>query len=183
MNRRVVVTGMGVVTPLGCEVDELMVNLREGKSGVQALRYVDTTDFKVKFGAEVVDFSAEPYVSAKEAKRIDRFSQFAMFAAGRAVDQSGIDFSATDQSRCGAIIGSGIGGLWEIEAQMTKLIERGPSRVSPFVIPKLMLNAAGGNVSIMYGLRGPNYGVATACAVRPMRWDARFGRFRRVSLM
>ncbi|QDV54384.1 beta-ketoacyl-ACP synthase II [Rosistilla oblonga] len=164
MNRRVVVTGMGVVTPLGCEVDELMQNLLAAKSGIRDLVYLDTNEFKVKFGGEVHDFSPEPYVVKKEAKRVDRFSAFAMYSAGRAVDQSGIDFSKENPDRCGAIIGSGIGGLWEIETQMQRLIAKGPDRVSPFVIPKLMLNAAGGNVSITYGLRGPNFGVATACA-------------------
>ena len=166
MNRRVVVTGMGVVTPLGCEVDELTENLRAGKSGIKDLTFFDTSDFKVKFGGDIPEFGTDnnPYVEKKDAKRVDRFSQFAMYAAGRAVDQSGLDFSQEDPHRCGAIIGSGIGGLWEIETQMNRLIAKGPDRVSPFIIPKLMLNAAGGNVSIMYGLKGPNYGVATACA-------------------
>ena len=164
MNRRVVVTGMGVVTPLGCEIDELMQNLLESKSGIKNLTYFDTSEFNVKFGGDIPDFTPEPYVAKKDAKRVDRFSEFAMFGAGRAVDQSGIDFSKEDSNRCGAIIGSGIGGLWEIETQMRRLMAKGPDRVSPFIIPKLMLNAAGGNISIIYGLKGPNYGVATACA-------------------
>ncbi|MEZ6086777.1 MAG: beta-ketoacyl-ACP synthase II [Pirellulaceae bacterium] len=164
MNRRVVVTGMGVVTPLGCLMDELMQNLLDGKSGIKNLSFFDTTEFKVKFGGDIPEFTPEPYVDKKDAKRVDRFSEFAMYSAGRAVDQSGIDFSKEDPHRCGAIIGSGIGGLWEIETQMRRLMDKGPDRVSPFIIPKLMLNAAGGNVSIIYGLKGPNYGVATACA-------------------
>src|SRR4029079_7506922 len=139
------------------------------------LRIVDTEDFKVRFGGDVYDWEPEKWPAAflatpdnfsekKEIKRLDRFSQFAMVAGYEAVQDSGIDFAKEDPYRCGVILGSGIGGLHEIEEGCTKLVEKGPDRVSPFVVPKMMLNAAGGNLSIRYGLKGINYSVATACA-------------------
>jgi 3-oxoacyl-[acyl-carrier-protein] synthase II len=175
MKRRVVVTGLGCVTSLACQVDELFKRLLNGESGIHPLRIVDTSLFKVKFGGDVYDWEPEKWPAAflakpdnfsekKEIKRLDRFSQFAMVAGYEAVNDSGLDFSKEDSYRCGVILGSGIGGLHEIEEQVTKLIEKGPDRVSPFVVPKMMLNAAGGNLSIRYGLRGINYSVATACA-------------------
>ena len=116
------------------------------------------------FGGDIHDWSTGDYMSAKEDKRIDRFTQFAMVAGIDAVRDSGIDFSKEDPFRCGVILGSGIGGLHEIEAQLERLLHKGPDKVSAFTIPKLMVNAASGHVSIRYGLRGPNYAVATACA-------------------
>ena len=147
-----------------------------GESGVHPLRIIDKIDrFKVRFGGDVYDWEPERWPAAfiekpdsftekKEIKRLDRFSQFAMVAGYQAVLDSGLEFSEEDATRCGVILGSGIGGLHEIEEQCTKLFEKGPDRVSPFVVPKMMLNAAGGNLSIRYGLRGINYSVATACA-------------------
>jgi len=175
MNRRVVVTGLGSVTSLACQVEVLWKRLLAGESGIHPLRIVNTERFKVKFGGDVYDWEPERWPAAflaqpdgftekKEIKRLDRFSQFAMVAGYEAVIDSGIDFSQEDPYRCGVILGSGIGGLHEIEEQVVKLIEKGPDRVSPFVVPKMMLNAAGGNLSIRYGLRGINYSVATACA-------------------
>ncbi len=164
MRRRVVVTGMGCVTPLANQVDLLWERILAGKSGIHPLTIVDTTHQKVKFGGDCADFEPGDSVEAKEVKRLDRFVLFAMHAAKQAVIQSGIDFSKEDSYRCGAILGSGIGGLNEIEEQMFRLFSKGPDRVSPFTIPKMMLNAAGGNVGIAYGLRGPNFAVATACA-------------------
>src|SRR3954471_7094188 len=175
MKRRVVVTGLGSVTSLACQVDELFKRLLNGESGVHPLRILDTERFKVKFGGDVYDwqpekspaaFLAKPdgFTEKKEIKRLDRFSQFAMVAGYEAVQDSGLAFSQGEITRCGVILGSGIGGLHEIEEQWTKLFEKGPDRVSPFVVPKMMLNAAGGNISIRYGLRGINYSVATACA-------------------
>jgi 3-oxoacyl-[acyl-carrier-protein] synthase II len=175
MNRRVVVTGLGSVTSLSCQVEDLWKRLLAGESGIHPLRIVDTERFKVKFGGDVYDWEPERWPAAflanpdgftekKEIKRLDRFSQFAMVAGYEAVSNAGIDFSKEDPYRCGVILGSGIGGLHEIEEQVVKLIEKGPDRVSPFVVPKMMLNAAGGNLSIRYGLRGINYSVATACA-------------------
>jgi 3-oxoacyl-[acyl-carrier-protein] synthase II len=164
MKRRVVITGLGVVTSLGCEVETLWRRILAGESGVGPLTQFDTTAFKVHFGGEVPDWAPEILLGSKEAKRLDRFSQFAMVAAKSAVVNSGLDFSKEDSFRCGVVLGSGIGGLNEIEEQHSRLVRSGPDRVSPFTIPKLMVNAASGHVSIEYGLRGVNYAVATACA-------------------
>ena len=175
MKRRVVVTGLGCVTSLACGVEELFKRLLAGESGVHPLRIIDTERFKVRFGGDVYDWNPEQWPAAfvekpdsftekKEIKRLDRFSQFAMVAGYEAVLDSGLDFSKEDPYRCGVILGSGIGGLHEIEEGCAKLILKGPDRVSPFVVPKMMLNAAGGNLSIRYGLKGINYSVATACA-------------------
>lgn len=165
MTRRVVVTGMSVVTALGCELAEFWERLCAGKSGVSRIERFDCADFKVNFGGEVKEFPRDEYIDPKESKRLDRFSQFAMVAAAKAVAQSGLNFNQhPDPYRCGVIIGSGIGGLNEIEAQHATLYDRGPSRVSPFMIPKLIVNAATGNVSVRWGLKGPSSAVATACA-------------------
>jgi len=164
MKRRVVITGIGAVTSLSCKVDDLWRKLLRGESGVHELKAFDTTDFKVKFGGDIHDWSVDGYIDRKEEKRIDRFTQFALVAGIDAVNDSGIDFGKEDLFRCGVILGSGIGGLNEIETQHERLLTKGPDKVSAFTIPKLMVNAASGHVSIRYGLRGPNYAVATACA-------------------
>ena len=164
MKRRVVVTGLGCVTPLACEVDLLWRSVLDGKSGIHPLTVIDTTRHKVRFGGDVTNFDPGVTVEAKDVKRLDRFTLFAMFAGYHAVRDSGLEFDKEDPFRCGVILGSGIGGLNEIEEQMFKLFSRGPDRVSPFTIPKMMLNAAGGNLAIQYGLKGPNFAVATACA-------------------
>ncbi len=164
MKRRVVVTGLGCVTPLACEVDLLWRSVLDGKSGIHPLTVIDTTRHKVRFGGDVTNFDPGVTVEAKDAKRLDRFTLFAMFAGYHAVRDSGLELVKEDPFRCGVILGSGIGGLNEIEEQMFKLFSRGPDRVSPFTIPKMMLNAAGGNLAIQYGLKGPNFAVATACA-------------------
>ena len=164
MKRRVVVTGIGAVTSLSRQVDDLWKQILAGASGIHELTVFDSTGFKVHFGGDIRDWSTEGYVDGKEAKRIDRFSQFAMVAGIDAVSDAGIDFAAVDPYRGGVILGSGIGGLNEIESQVARLIHKGPDKVSAFTIPKLMLNAASGQLSIRYGLRGVNYAVATACA-------------------
>jgi 3-oxoacyl-[acyl-carrier-protein] synthase II len=164
MKRRVVVTGIGAVTSLSCKVDDLWQRLLRGESGVHPLKVFDTTEYKVKFGGDIYDWSADGYIDRKEEKRIDRFTQFALVAGVDAVVDSGLDFAGEDRFRCGVILGSGIGGLNEIETQHERLLTKGPDKVSAFTIPKLMVNAASGHVSIRYGLRGPNYAVATACA-------------------
>lgn len=162
--RRVVITGLGVVTSLSCEVDDLWQRVIRGESGIHELKIFDSTDHKVKFCGDLHDWNPVDIISAKELKRIDRFTSFAMVAGTQAIEDSGLDFEKEETFRCGVILGSGIGGLKEIETQVERLLHKGPSRVSPLTIPKLMLNAAGGNISIKYGLRGPNYTVATACA-------------------
>lgn len=166
MARRVVVTGLGVVTALGCEVAEFWDAICAGKSGIGPLRRFDCSTFKVGFGGELPTFDAAQHLGLldKEVKRMDRFVQFAMVAADKAIRSSGMDFEKGDPYRYGTLIGSGIGGLNEIEQQHSTLFDRGPSRVSPFMIPKLMVNAASGNVSVQWHLKGPNSAVATACA-------------------
>jgi 3-oxoacyl-[acyl-carrier-protein] synthase II len=164
-NRRVVITGLGVVTSLGETADELWENLCAGKSGVGLITRWDTTPYPVKFGGECAKFDVTRYgVEAKEARRLDRFGQFGIAASVTAVKDAGIDFSKEDSHRCGVIIGSGIGGIETLQEQHRVLMDRGVSRVSPFTVPRLMVNAASGNVSIIFHLNGPNTAVATACA-------------------
>jgi len=164
--RRVVVTGIAVVSPLGCEISEFWDRLCTGKSGIVPLTRFDVDNFKVRFGGEIRDFDPADHLDLpqKELRRLDRFTQFAMAAAVKAVSQSGLDLDGGDPYRQGVLIGSGIGGLEEIEQQHSTLYDRGPSRVSPLMIPKLMVNAASGNISVHFRLRGPNSAIATACA-------------------
>ena len=166
MSRRVVVTGISVVTSLGHEIAEFWDKLCRGCSGIRPLRRFDCSEYKVRFGGEISDFDATEHldVDAKDVRRMDRFVHFALIGAHKAIADSGCDFDRGDPYRYGVLIGSGIGGLQEIEQQHTKLFDRGPSRVSALMIPKLMVNAASGNVSVRWGLRGPNSAVATACA-------------------
>ena len=151
-SRRVVITGMGVVTSLGESLDQFWSALCSGKSGVGPLTLFDTTEFKVKFGGQVRDWDPAARFGVKEARHLDRFAQFALAAATSAIEDSGIDFRGMPPEQCGVLIGSGIGGLNEFEAQHTVMMEKGPSRISPFTIPKLMVNAASGQVSIKCGL-------------------------------
>ncbi len=164
MKRRVVVTGLGAVTSLSCQIEDLWKRILEGESGIHTIRLFNTAGHKVHFGGDIHDWTTGDYMSPKDAKRIDRFTQFAMVAGIDAVRDSGIDFSKLDPFRGGVILGSGIGGLHEIETQVERLLHKGPDKVSAFTIPKLMLNAASGQLSIEFGLRGPNFAVATACA-------------------
>ena len=164
MKRRVVITGMGLITPLGTEVSQVWDSVLAGRSGIHRLSIIDPAPFKVQVAGDIPDFDPGDFVDPKDHKRLDRFTLFAMYAGGKAIVDSGLDFSKEDPFRTGVILGSGIGGLAEIEIQVERLLSKGPDRVSPLTIPKLMLNAAGGNLSIRYGLRGPNYTVATACA-------------------
>src|SRR3954454_6756422 len=163
-SRRVVITGMGVVTALGETLDRFWSALCAGRSGVGPLTLFDTTEFKVHFGGQVREWDPVARFGAKDARHLDRFAQFALVGAEAAVKDSGIDFSKLPPEQCGVFVGSGIGGLNEFEAQHSTMIHKGPSRISPFTIPKLMVNAASGQVSIRWGLRGPNSAVATACA-------------------
>jgi len=164
MKRRVVVTGMGAVTSLGCKVDELWARILKGESGVGPLERLDVTNYPVRFGGEIRNWSVDGYLDAKDVKRFDRFVQFTHVAGVNAVNDSGIDFSKDNPWRCGVILGSGIGGLETIETQHQRLLDKGPERVSAFTIPKLIGNAASAQLSIQYGLRGPNQVVVTACA-------------------
>jgi len=164
LQRRIVVTGVGVVSPLAVDVDTFWTRLTAGDSGIHELTTLDTTKYKVHFGGDIPDFNVGDWVDHREAKRLDRFTQFAVHAGGQAIKDSAINLDEVDCTKCGIILGSGIGGLGEIEVQIEKMLNKGPDRVSPFTVPKMMLNAAGGNLSITYGLKGPNYAVATACA-------------------
>lgn len=165
MTRRVVVTGVSVVTALGHETGEFWDRLCAGKSGVSKIQRFEVDDFKVNFGGEIKNWDdGNDLISPRDFKKMDRFVQFAVYGAIKAQKQSGYDFSQGDPYRHGVMTGSGIGGLQEIEDQHAVLFDRGPTRVSPFMIPKLMVNAASGNISVWFGLKGPNSAVATACA-------------------
>lgn len=164
--RRVVVTGLGAVTGLGHDVATMWSGLCEGRSGVGPITLFDTTEFRVNFGGQVRDFDGDAIFGGRDARRLDRFTQFALVAGEEAFRDAGLDAANLPVAveRCGSIVGSGIGGLSEFEAQHTNLMEKGPSRISPFTIPKLMANAAAGHLSIKYGLKGPSSAIATACA-------------------
>lgn len=163
--RRVVITGLGIVSSLGETADSVWEAICAGKSGIVALQRWDTTRYPVKIGGECSGFDITRYgVDGREAKRMDRFGQFGLAASISAVKDAGLNFEAEDRLRCGVMIGSGIGGIETLEEQNKILIERGPGRVSPFTVPRLMVNAASGNVSILFGIQGPNSAVATACA-------------------
>jgi len=164
MTRRVVITGLGTVNPLSSDVHRYWEALCAGKSGVGPIELFDTSAHKVKFAGEVKDFDPKSVLDHKTAKHLDRFAQFAMVAAHHAVNDSGLSFDKEDPFRCGVIYGSGIGGMWEFEEQHSNFLAGGPRRISPFVVPKMIVNSASGNISIRYGLQGPNTAVATACA-------------------
>lgn len=165
MKRRVVITGLGVITSLGETADELWESLCAGKSGIGPVTRWDFSKYPVRFGGECAKFDVTRYgVDVREAKRLDRFGQFGLAASINAVKDAGLDFTKEDRFRCGVIIGSGIGGIETLEEQNKILNDRGVSRVSPFTVPRLMVNAASGNVSILFHIHGPNTAVATACA-------------------
>ena len=162
--RRVVITGMGVITPLGCDLEEFWKNLLAGKSGIAPLTRFDTTNFDSKIGGEVKDFKPEDFMPIKETRRTDRFTQYAVGAARKAMADSGINIANMEANRVGVLIGSGIGGMETIEEQSAILLKKGPSRVSPFMIPMLIINMASGYVSMLLGAKGPNLAVVSACA-------------------
>ena len=165
MKRRVVVTGLGLVTSLGRAVETFWDRLLRGDSGVGPITLFDVSGYRVQFAGEVPwKPEKENIASTKDLRRLDRFTQFAMAAAADAASDSGIDFSLEDPYRCGVVIGSGIGGLSEFESQHERLLTKGIDKVSPFTIPKLMVNSGSGHVSSMLGIKGPNFAVATACA-------------------
>ena len=179
MTRRVVITGMGTVNSLSCDVPRYWNALCAGRSGVSTIEQFDTSAFKVHFGGEVKTFDPETMLDGENPRRLDRFAQFALGAALTAVKDSGLDFGKEDPFRCGVILGSGIGGLNEFESQHKRYILEGPDRISPFVIPKMIPNAASGIVSIKFGLSGHNTAVSTACssaahaigdALRTIQW-------------
>jgi 3-oxoacyl-[acyl-carrier-protein] synthase II len=162
--RRVVITGIGVLTPLGSELEVFWQNLLAGKSGIAPVTRFDTTAYDCKIGGEVKDFKPEEFMPIKETRRTDRFTQYAIGAAKKAIADAGVDVAKGDPNRVGVLIGSGIGGMETIEDQVGTLIRRGPGRVSPFMIPMLIVNMASGYVSMLVGAKGPNLAVVSACA-------------------
>lgn len=161
---RIFVTGMGVVSALGEDLDTFWGNITSGKSGIRSVTHFDTEGFTSKVAGEIPDFEVTKYMDRKEAKRSDRFTHLGLAAAKLAVEDSGIDFSTIDTDRVGVLVGSGIGGMKTIEDQARNLIEKGPRRVSAFMIPSLISNIASGVIAIEYGLRGPNFGIVSACS-------------------
>jgi len=164
MKKRVVITGMGVTSPIGTGVDKFWNNIQNGYNGIGLITQFDTTDYAVHFAGEVTDINLEDYFSKKERRKLDRFIQFALIASDEAIKNANFDFDKIDRTRVGVIIASGIGGLHTLEQEKMVLHNKGPKRVSPFFIPKLISNIAAGYVSIKYGLKGINYSVASACA-------------------
>lgn len=162
--RRVAVTGMGVVTPIGIGRDEFLKALKEGKTGFAPITAFDTSEYKVKLAAEVKDFDPEAFMDKKAARRMERFSQFAVAAAKEAIEDAGLDMSREDPFRAGCSIGSGIGSLQAMEREHSRLLEYGKGKVGPMFVPLMISNMAAGNVSILYGLKGKNINVVTACA-------------------
>lgn len=162
--RRVVITGIGLVTPLGSDLTVFWNSLLAGKSGIGPVTRFDTTQFDCKIGGEVKDFKADLYMPIKETRRTDRFTHFAIGAARMAVTDAGLDLTKEDLNRVGCLVGSGIGGMETIEEQARTLFSKGPARVSPFMIPMLIVNMASGYISMLLGVKGPNLAVVSACA-------------------
>ncbi|MFH0940695.1 MAG: beta-ketoacyl-ACP synthase II [Candidatus Omnitrophota bacterium] len=164
MKRRVVVTGIGAITPIGNNCREFWKGLESGKSGIDKITHFDASQFDTQIAGQVKDFNPEIFMSKKDVRHTEQFVHFAMAAACEAVTDSGAKLDHLDLTRCGVLIGSGIGSLRIIEEQHKVLLERGPSKLSPFLIPMLIVNEASGHVSIRFGFKGPNSCVATACA-------------------
>ncbi len=164
MMRRVVVTGMGCVTPIGNNIEEYRQGLYEGRIGFGPITRFDTTEYKAKIAAEVKDFDAKDYMDFKSAKRMELFSQYAVAAAAEAIKQSGIDIENEDPYRAGVCVGSGVGSLQAIEREHEKLLNKGPRRVDLLLVPKMITNMAAGNISIQFGLKGKSISISTACA-------------------
>lgn len=164
MERRVVVTGMGAITPIGNNVETFWNNVKAGVLGIDEITKFDTTDYSAKLAAEVKDFNAKEVLGFKQAKRLSPFSQYAVAAAKEAFAQSGIDMEKEDPYRVGVSVGSGIGGLGDMEEEHVKLLEKGPSRVKPLLVPMMITNMAAGNVAIQFGCKGKCLNIVTACA-------------------
>ncbi len=164
MPKRVVITGMGQVTSLGKTKDEFWNNIIDGKSGVKKITRFDTSDYPVKIGAEISDFDPGDFINRKEARRMARFTQFAIVAAQKALHDSNLEINKDNSTKVGVLIGSGIGGIEVLEKEISKLNKKGPRRVSPFFVPMMISNMASGQVSIFTGASGPNSNTVTACA-------------------
>lgn len=162
-DRRIVITGIGVISPLGNDLASTWEAMKAGRSGIDTIKSMDVSDYSTKIAGEVKDFDPTPYFKTpKDARRVDRFTHFAMGAAGMALKDSGMDLEAVDKTRIGVMVGSGIGGLGTLESQHATLISKGPARVSPFMIPYMISNIASGLISMEYGFGGPNMSIVTA---------------------
>lgn len=164
MEKRVVVTGIGVISPVGKNIEEFWTSLKEGKSGIGKVTHFDASEYKTQIAGEVKDFNPSDYMDKKEAKRMDRFTQFGVAAAKQAFEDSGLDLDQEDPTRIGTIIGSGIGGISTLEKQHKRLLKKGPNRVSPFLIPMMIVDMVSGRVAMEFNAKGPNTTVVTACA-------------------
>lgn len=164
MKKRVVITGLGAVTPVGNDVETFWKNIKNGVHGIDFIKAFDTENFKVKIAAEVKNFEPAQYIDKKDAKRMDRFCQFAMASAAQAVENAKLDLESINKERFGVIVGSGIGGIGTIEKEQTILLEKGPNRVRPLFIPMIISNMAAGNIAIKFGAKGICTTVVTACA-------------------
>ncbi len=164
MERRVVITGMGAITPVGNDVKSFWNNIKEGKCGIDYIKQIDTSDLRVKIAGEVKDFNPGEVLGKKESRRLDRFTQFALVAAEEAIKSSEIDLDKIDKNRFGVYVGAGIGGLSTIESEVKKLAGENKKRISPFFIPMCIINLCAGNIAIKYGAKGPCLSTVTACA-------------------
>lgn len=164
MKRRVVITGLGVITPIGNNVDEYWNNLKAGKIGFGEITSFDPSEHKAKIAGEVKDFEPKDYIERKKAKRMDRFTQFSIAAAKQAIEDSKLDLDKEDVERIGVVVGTGVGGLGSIEKESQKILSKGPNKVSPMFIPRVITNIAAGNIAIEFGLKGVCTNVVTACA-------------------
>ena len=164
MERRVVITGLGAITPIGNNTEEFWESIKEGKCGIDEITHFDTTNYKVKLAAEVKGYNAEEHFDRRSAKRMDKFSQYAIVAAREAWNDSKLDSTTENMERVGVILGSGIGGLETMQADIANLIQKGPDRVSPMFIPMSICNMAAGNVAIDLGIKGESISMVTACA-------------------
>ena len=164
MSRRVVITGMGAITPIGNTVDEFWSNVKKGTVGIGPMTQIDVTDYKAKLAAEVKDFDPKEYMDPKSARRMERFAQFAVATAKQALADSGIDMEKEDPFMVGTCVGCGIGSLQCMQREYKKLLDKGPNRVAPLMIPSLISNMAAGNIAIQLGLKGKNINIVTACA-------------------
>ncbi len=164
MSRRVVITGMGAITPVGNTVDEFWSNIKKGVVGIGPMTQIDPADYKAKLAAEVKDFEPKDYMDPKSARRMERFAQFAVAAAKQAMEDSGLDMEKEDPFMVGTCVGCGIGSLQCMQREYKKLLDKGPNRVAPLMIPSLISNMAAGNIAIQLGLKGKNINIVTACA-------------------
>ncbi len=162
--KRVVVTGLGMVAPVGHTVEESWTNILSGKSGIQPITHFDVSEFSVRFGGPIYGFDVEKYVSKKDARKMDKFIHYGLAAGCQAIDESGIEITDENRERIGVAIGAGIGGITGIENNYRLFSERGPRKISPFFVPANIINMVAGDLSIKYGIKGPNYSIVSACS-------------------